>query len=241
MIALQRVVYIVAKAPSAGVSKTRLCPPLQSGQAAELALAFLVDTLACVYRAGCTARVMCRDKAEQSALQHSLGVTTQVSVQGGHGLGDALETAFREGVEDGLAAVAVLGADSPTLPSWILRGAFRALSGGADAVLGPSEDGGYYLLAARRLHSALFRDMPWSTNRVTAVTLDRCRQAGLRTHVLPTWYDVDDAVALTRLGADLARAPASLAPQTRAVLDACFAANGAPAADRLLYLPGVVA
>jgi rSAM/selenodomain-associated transferase 1 len=241
MMTMQQVVYVVAKAPSAGVSKTRLCPPLQPGQAAELALAFLGDTLTSVDRVGCTARVMCRDTAEQAALQRSVGVTTRVSVQGGRGLGDALESAFREGLGDGFAAVAVLGADSPTLPSSILRGALRALTGGADAVLGPTEDGGYYLMAARRLHPALFRDMPWSTNRVAAVTLDRCRQAGLRTHLLPCWYDVDDAPALTRLRAELAQARASLAPRTRSALDAYLAANGAPASDRRRCPPGVVA
>jgi glycosyltransferase A (GT-A) superfamily protein (DUF2064 family) len=126
-----------------------------------------------------------------------------------------LEGAFREGLADGFAAVAVLAADSPTLPRLVLRKAFTALINGNEVVLGAAEDGGYYLLAARAVHPLLFREMPWSTNDVASETLSRCRTLGLRTHVLQTWYDVDDPASLGRLLADLGRLPARTAPQTR--------------------------
>jgi uncharacterized protein len=212
------VVYVVAKAPRPGSTKTRLCPPLSPDQAAQLAGAFLLDTIATVNRSGLTARIVCREASEQHLLAGLVGLLVPVSVQSGNGLGDALEGAFREALADGAKAVAVLGADSPTLPGFLLREAFAALAHGFDVVLGPAEDGGYYLLAARAVHPWLFRDMRWSTDGVASETLRRCRALGLRTHILRTWYDVDDAASLDILRTDLLRLPTGTATHTRAVL-----------------------
>ena len=212
--------YVVAKAPQPGVSKTRLCPPLTPDQASHLAAAFLRDTLSNVTLAGLSPRIVCRGMTDQQELRRLVGPLTHVSIQSGAGLGDALEGAFREGVADGFAAVAVLGADSPTLPVLVIREAFAALTNGADVALGPAEDGGYYLLAARGVHPSLFYDMPWSTSGVASETLRRCRALGLRTHVLPAWYDVDDAASVAILRMDLRRLPVSTAPNTRAALEA---------------------
>ena len=211
--------YVVAKAPRPGVTKTRLCPPLSPDQAAQLASAFLLDTVATVNLAGVSARIVCREASEQRPLGRLVGLLVPVSVQSGNGLGDALEGAFREGLADGASAVAVLGADSPTLPGLLLGEAFAALAHGFDVVLGPAEDGGYYLLAARAVHPWLFRDMGWSTDRVASETLRRCRTLGLRTHILPAWYDVDDAASLDILRSDLLRLPTGTAAHTRAVLE----------------------
>jgi rSAM/selenodomain-associated transferase 1 len=212
------VLYLVAKAPRPGVSKTRLCPPLHPVQASRLAEAFLLDALALVQRARCHARVICRDPAERIALEQVVAGVATVHVQEGAGLGDALESAFRQGLSEGFAAVGVLAADSPTLPIEPLHEAFAALDRGTDVALGPSDDGGYYLLAARALHLPLFRDIAWSTSSVAQVTLARCRQARLHTHLLRAWYDVDDAASLARLRVDLAQTPAHLAARTRSAL-----------------------
>ena len=215
------VVYVVAKAPAPGQSKTRLCPPLTPAAAARLARAFLLDVLDTVRASGLTARIVCRDAAERAALQALVGDTVAVHAQRGSGLGDALESAFRQGLADGFPAVAVLGADVPALRPDVLRDACLAVAGtgaGYDVALGQSADGGYYLLAARAVHPCLFRDMIWSTDGVAAETLRRCRAAGLRPFLLPAGYDVDDAAALDTLRAELARAPLSLAPRTRAAL-----------------------
>jgi rSAM/selenodomain-associated transferase 1 len=211
------VVYVVAKAPRAGVSKARLCPPLSARWAARLAEAFLLDVLETVRRAGCAARIVCRDAGEQAALEQIAG-DVYVSAQPGAGLGDALEWAFREGLDDGYSAVGVLGADSPTLPADVLVESFDVLDRAVDVGLGPSEDGGYYLLTAREVHSGLFREMIWSTATVAAETLARCVANRLTAHLLPEWYDVDDFASLQRLSADLLAAPPSLAPRTREVL-----------------------
>lgn len=246
MTAGRDVVYVVAKAPRAWQSKTRLCPPLRPEQAAALAAAFLRDTVALASRAGPDVRLICRDAAERAALLPyatsptpatsatpatsvtSAGVSATVHVQTGTGLGDALESAFTQGLADGYRAVGVLGMDTPALPPAVLAEAFARLraipqAGGgqpADVALGPSLDGGYYLLAARRLHPRLFRDMVWSTSEVARETLGRCATLGLRTHLVATWDDVDDAASLERLRGFLAGAPAEVAPHTRAALDA---------------------
>ena len=209
------VVYVVAKAPRPGEAKTRLCPPLQPDRAARLAEAFVLDTLTAVRATNLHARVICRNPAERADLEQRIGGLATVCTQAGTGLGDALESAFRQGLTDGFPAVGVLGADTPTLPPKVLDDAFAALEQGADVSLGPSEDGGYYLLAARALHRALFRQMAWSTTSVARTTIQRCHALGLRTHFLPEWYDVDDPDSLTRLLGHLREAPSSLAPHTR--------------------------
>ena len=214
--------YVVAKAPEPGVAKTRLCPPLSPTAAAQVARAFLQDTLDTVAAGGLTSRLICRTAAERDSLRPIVGPTVQIDVQRGEGLGGALESAFSRGLEDGHPAVAVLGADSPTLPAAVLAEGFDAVLGAgtcsADVAIGPSEDGGYYFLAARALHRTLFADMPWSTDRVTGETLARCRAAGLRTLLLPTWYDVDDAASLARLQRHLGSLPEGVAQHTRAAL-----------------------
>jgi len=212
------VAYLIAKAPLAGATKTRLCPPLGPTQAARLAEAFLVDSVALIQRAGCEARIMCRTNYEQRVLEDVVGTAARICVQPGRGLGDALESAFRQGIADGFEAVAVIGPDSPTLPPRVVRDAFQALKRGVDVALGPSEDGGYYLLAARAVYRWLFHAMPWSTSTVGALTLARCQAARLSTLVLPIWYDVDDSAALAHLQAELRAGAPDLAPHTRSVL-----------------------
>ena len=123
----------------------------------------------------------------------------------------------------GFDAVCLVNSDSPTLPGTILRDAVAALAGGRRVVLGPAEDGGYYLIgipaALAAQAEALFRDIPWSTPGVTAATMTRAAEAALEVLCLPSWYDVDDPASLRRLIAALGAGdnPASgPAPETAA-------------------------
>jgi uncharacterized protein len=212
------VVYVVAKAPRPGAVKTRLSPILDPEQSAALARGFLLDTLATVRAAtGVATRVVCRDPADASAIREMVG-EVDLLCQRGDGLGAALEECFQAGLAAGFARVAVLGSDSPTLPGWIIGRAFASLDA-CDIAIGPTEDGGYYLLAARVLHPTLFRGMVWSTDSVFRETLARCEAAGLLTTILPTWYDVDAPDDLERLRSDLAAGPPDVAPHTRRALD----------------------
>jgi glycosyltransferase A (GT-A) superfamily protein (DUF2064 family) len=109
--------------------------------------------------------------------------------------------------------------DSPTLPLGTLRQAFRALDDpDVDVVLGPCEDGGYYLIGVRQPCAALFYDIPMSTPRVAAETLQRAEENGLRVALLPRWYDVDVYADLQRLAEELRTLPADRARHTRAFL-----------------------
>ena len=98
----------------------------------------------------------------------------------------------------------VLNSDSPTLPTALLIETAAALARPGDrAVLGPSSDGGYYLLGLKAAHRRMFEDIAWSTARVAEQTLERAREIDLDVHTLPVWYDVDDADGLRRLNAEL--------------------------------------
>jgi glycosyltransferase A (GT-A) superfamily protein (DUF2064 family) len=118
----------------------------------------------------------------------------------------------------GEASVAVIGSDSPDLPAAYLREAFVRLGAGADVVLGPADDGGYYLIGLRARQPRLLREVPMSTPSVLADTLALARELGLRVELLPPWYDVDTAADLRQLAGRLRCAPAGVAPRTRAFL-----------------------
>jgi glycosyltransferase A (GT-A) superfamily protein (DUF2064 family) len=98
----------------------------------------------------------------------------------------------------------VLNSDSPTLPTALLVETAEVLARPGDrAVLGPSMDGGYYLLGIKQVHRRLFDDIDWSTDRVARQTLERAGEIGLDVHCLPAWYDVDDCQSLRQLHAEL--------------------------------------
>jgi hypothetical protein len=120
----------------------------------------------------------------------------------------------------------VLNADSPTLPTALLNETAAVLAQPGDrAVLGPSSDGGYYLLGLKTAHRRLFEDIAWSTEHVAAQTRERAQEIGLPLHVLPQWYDVDDVACLRRLHAEIfesgrpgAALPPHAAPHSAALL-----------------------
>ena len=203
---------VVAKAPIAGQAKTRLVPPLSAGQAAALQRALLLDTLAACRRETDDVRLLVASDEEASALA-PLVPGTPIELQRGDGLADAL----RHGIADhsGSRAVAIISSDLPGLPARSIVSTLAALDRGADIVLGPAMDGGYWLVAMREPHDAPFRNIPWSTPAVWAVTLRRCLEAGLRVHELEPWRDLDTYADLAACRDEL---DAVLAPNTAGVL-----------------------
>jgi glycosyltransferase A (GT-A) superfamily protein (DUF2064 family) len=104
-----------------------------------------------------------------------------------------------------------------------VRAAFAALRPGPqghDVVLGPAEDGGYYLIGLKWRQPRLFEAIAWSTGRVLAQTLERADSFGLRVHLLPPWYDIDTAADLARLRVYLETVPPEICPATRQLLAA---------------------
>jgi hypothetical protein len=219
-------VYVMAKAPVAGLVKTRICPPLAPGRAAELAVAFAADVLRMLAAAGgldvrlALDRVGSGEKARAAAAileGLATGLGLPVEDQGEGDLGARMDRLVRRGLADGLPTILV-GADTPDLPRDTVLAAARALAG-RDAVLAPAADGGYVLVGASRAIDGLFRiDAAWSSERVFVATCEALAREGCAFDVLAGAEDVDDAAALGRLADRLAAGGALVAPSTAALL-----------------------
>lgn len=139
---------------------------------------------------------------EASSFAEVTGDAWRLQPQATGNLGDRIAYYFAHELSGGAASALLIGSDSPNLPAEYLRQAFRQLQD-CDVVIGPAEDGGYYLIGLNIPCEALFADIAWSTADVFAQTMARCQQLGLRTSTTPTWYDVDTQAELERLQADL--------------------------------------
>ena len=138
--------------------------------------------------------------------------------QTGATLGARMKQAFADTLAAGYEHAVIIGTDHPTLPSPFIEQAFQALETPASIVLGPSTDGGYYLLGMNDFYPQLFDDMAYSHGEVFADTLDRAAQTGAHLTILPSWYDVDEPDDLKRLARDLDANP-DQTPRTRAKLE----------------------
>lgn len=207
-------VCIFAKPPVAGEVKTRLGRTLGGEAAAQLAAAFFADTWAQVRALPWARPVLATTRAGEGLVREP---EAEVWPQGEGGLGERLERVLRRALERSPWAMAV-GADTPGLPGHLLEGARERLAAGADAVLGPAEDGGFYLLALRRCPPGLLAEgLPWSAADTCERTRERLEARGLRTELLAPWFDVDTEADLGRLAALLARGEVR-APATGEVL-----------------------
>lgn len=199
---------VMAKAPRAGKVKTRLQPPLSAEEAAALNACFLRDTaenIAEVAREGKAQGIVCYTPAgHESAFDGLLPQGFAMITQRGDGFGERLLNAAEDILSCGFGAVCLIDSDSPTLPASALRKAVGELMRPGDRiVVGPSEDGGYYLIGMKRAESRVFERITWSTASVCAETMERVRQARLELVELPRWYDVDDAATLALLEREL--------------------------------------
>lgn len=228
---LRCAIAVMAKAPQPGRSKTRLCPPLTHDQAAALSAAFLRDVTENIrlaaqsqpidgyvaYAPHGTEHLLTPHVAPATGLVLANGVAEMPdAVQGfGRSLFHAVLALFDRGHE----YVCLLNADSPNLPTRFLCDAAAALARPGDRiVLGPADDGGYYLIGLKQPHAALFADIAWSTEHVADQTLQRAAAIGLQAELLPPWFDVDDIASLERLAAALTHddgADGYAAPTTR--------------------------
>jgi uncharacterized protein len=211
-------VAIMAKAPDAGAVKTRLCPPLSPREAAALARCFLRDRIAQVRTLAGVSPAVAYTPASERERFARLAPDFGLTVQGGPHLGARIRSTLATLLAAGHRAAIAIGTDTPTLPTAVLQHAIDRIGlADVDVVLGPAEDGGYYLIGVRADHPTLFEDIPWSTSAVLEVTLQRARAAGLRTVCVSPWFDVDTPDDLTRLRAALNENP-HVAPATRRFL-----------------------
>lgn len=214
---MTKALAIFAKNPLPGHVKTRLVPPLTASSAAELYGCMLHDTLAKV--AASLPEIepwLFYDGAPEAASSFAaLAGGIPCLPQEGADLGARMANAVRALLARGHDAVAVIGTDSPDLPVSFITQAYELLAEGHDAVFGPSEDGGYYLVAMKRLVPALFRGIPWSSDEVLAQSLAVASREGVAVGLLPPWYDIDTAADLERPGLV---SPHTCAPRTREFL-----------------------
>jgi hypothetical protein len=217
---------VVAKQPSPGQTKTRLTPPLTPEQAAALYECFLLDTLDLVRGVSGVQPVIAYSPLEAADYFAHLAPDFERIPQVGLDLGARLDNALTEYLHRGVRRVAIMNSDGPTLPLAHLMAAFDRLAGDADVVLGPADDGGYYLIGLKRPAPRLLREVRMSTPHVAADTLALAAEEGLRVALLPPWYDVDDVQSLERLKRELAGAPAHVAKRTRALLTAWAQGKG---------------
>lgn len=224
---------IMSKAPRAGSVKTRLTPALTAEEAAALNSCFLRDISAAIGKVGeLTQGIACytpvgAEEAYREILPAEFLLVAQRNGDFGHRLARAIEDLIAIGFD----SVCLINSDSPTAPVSAFAEAAQILSSPNDQlVLGPSADGGYYLIGMKTVHSRLFEEIDWSTERVLDQTLERAAEIGLAVRLLPLCYDVDDRTTLARLCEELLGPNELLnpeiAPATRHFLRAIAAREG---------------
>jgi rSAM/selenodomain-associated transferase 1 len=197
-------IIVFVKAPVLGMVKTRLAQRLADHVVVALYRSFVLDTLKTVACCNQPVRVFFTPPGARSELQQWLGGRLDYCAQEGEGLGEKMAAAFETSFAAGYRRVVLIGTDFPDLPSRIVADALDTLRS-KDVVLGPANDGGYYLIGLNldTFSPDLFRGIAWSTDQVFDLTVSRCRDAGLTVHTLPQWRDVDTFEDLADLAVSL--------------------------------------
>lgn len=203
---------VMAKAPREGTVKTRLTPPLAPAAAVALSASFLADVMAKIHEAARTTPIApflaYAPAGAEARFAGIIAPATGLVLADGEavveagicGIGRSLFQATRSLLGRGFVGACMVSADAPSVPVEVLCEAASALAAaGERMVLGPAEDGGYYLIGLKALHRRVFQDIPWSSETVALETKARAREIGLPVVLLRSWYDVDDAATLSRL------------------------------------------
>lgn len=189
---------IFAKYWQPGRVKTRLAEHVGPQTASEVYL-FLLRTLLMRCQACGQQRVVAISPPQHLREFESLvGGHYQLTTQAAGDLGTRIHSFFEQAFQSGATRVVLIGSDSPDLPTKFIDQAFAALND-ARVVLGPAEDGGYYLVGMRPPAVEMFSEITWSTNQVWEQTLQRLTELGIEPAILPPWYDVDEIADLARL------------------------------------------
>jgi rSAM/selenodomain-associated transferase 1 len=198
----------MAKAPREGEVKTRLLDALSPEEARRLYVAFLSDTFALMEdlrdeREELSLALCYTPEGEEEAFEEVEREGSLMIPQRGENLGERLANCFDDLFALGFESVVAIGADSPTLPSEYVFDAFDCFETDEDVVMGPTEDGGYYLVGMRKLHRRIFEDIPWGAGGALDATIERAREAELNLVLLPEWRDVDTPEDFERLKREL--------------------------------------
>lgn len=203
---------IMAKAPRPGAVKTRLARSLPVAEVTDLYRCLLADTIALGRSLnGVQVALMCPE-ADAEDLAQATGNSIPVVPQNGSGLAAALTTVFAHFSSTGAGRIVAFNSDSPHLPAAILETAFHSLIS-SDVVVGPTQDGGYYLVGAKASHPGLFVDDAMGTTNAYDALLSRVRRLNLSVSFIDSFYDIDEFSDLGQLSEELLRSPEK-APQT---------------------------
>lgn len=218
-------IALFAKPVIPGEVKTRLSPPLRPEQAAELYGAFLHDAATMLASNGAWDWVVFSTSVDRQKETWPSGAPEPSGwfPQRGRDLGERIQSACDELLDAGHQRAVILGSDHPTVTATLVEEAFAELLT-HEVVFGPSLDGGYYLVGTTRTHVGIFTEVPWSTPRVLARTLDHVEAVGITPAMLHPWYDVDTPDDLRFLkthlrGLGMMDPSRSPCPRTREVLD----------------------
>ncbi|MBI4526323.1 MAG: TIGR04282 family arsenosugar biosynthesis glycosyltransferase [Deltaproteobacteria bacterium] len=184
---------IMAKAPVPRQVKTRLIPFLSAEDAAELSRCLFLDLLATLERFSGGEFFLAFSPPESFALFHEL-VPSRCSLfpQRGNNLGERMGNIFEDLLGQGYKNIVIIGSDLPVFPLHFLEEAFAALEPpGHEVVLGPTRDGGYYLIGMRRPIPEIFERIPWGSETVFSTTIHKLDSLGVPTYRVPVWFDID--------------------------------------------------
>jgi hypothetical protein len=196
-------VAIICKTPIPGQSKTRLSPPLAMEECAMISSCFITDLSSTIQSLADDGDVsgyaVYTPYGTEEQLRELLPASFKLQLQADGDFGRRLFKGLSDLLDAGHDGAILVNSDSPTLPKAILRQAVDAVRQGDNVTLSPAFDGGYTLVGVSKSHARLFADIPWSTDAVYGLTLERAREIGLPVINVPGWYDVDDEASLRML------------------------------------------
>ena len=196
---MRPVVGVMARAPSCE-GKSRLIRQLRTSDGAGLRTALLRDTLAAVAPIHAEKAVLYTPLDGEAEIQRVTPFDAKFLAQRGATLGERMRNGASDLLALGFGCVVLVGADLPTLPAAYVVTALERLTQPRESlILGPAEDGGYYLIGLTRVHDELFDGIPWGTPDVLHRTLEAAGALRLRVELLPVWYDVDLSSDLKRV------------------------------------------
>jgi uncharacterized protein len=207
-----RTLVIMAKAPRPGSVNTRLAESLSLQAVTELYRCLLNDTIALAQGLDHVEIAIMCPASDVEDLSRSVAKTVRIVPQTGQGLAAGLTSVFAHFATPGQQRVIAFNSDSPHLPVSVLESAFELLEA-RDLVVGPTHDGGYYLVGARASHPGLFTSDGMGTGNALETLLTRARAVGLSAHLTDRFYDIDVAADLSQLANELQRIPGK-APKT---------------------------
>ncbi len=186
-------IAVFAKEPVPWAVKTRLSPPLDGKQAARFAAAFIKDTISMVDSMDEFKNKVLYYYPSSGAgyFEKITGHKWDLKLQEGRGLGERLSAAFDSILKKNGPPAVIVGTDSPGLPISFLRASIRALKR-SDIVIGPSRDGGFYLIGISRYFPGLLENIRWSTSNAFSDLINNINSLNLTFHILPEWFDIDN-------------------------------------------------